>query len=94
MGEELELFLQCVVQPKTKLDSFATAYVQMATPGSDSIASRTVYLDGEMTDFSADWLNMEEAQGIPGNLAMASTIKECIVDVKETTEMEIVKNRV
>ena len=84
MAEELEKFRLNALLTEIKSASFATADAQLATPGSDSTATRIVSRDGEMTDFSADWQNTAEAPVTPGNLEMDLMTEECSADVGGT----------
>jgi hypothetical protein len=68
MDEELEPFHRYALLTEKKSVSFATADAQLATPGSDSTATRIVSPDGQIKDFSADWQNTAEAPVTPGNL--------------------------
>ena len=45
-----------------------------------------------MTDFSAEMQNMEEEEVTLGSLEIGSATRECIIDVRETMEEEIVSN--
>ena len=47
---------------------------------------------GGMTDSSAAMQNMEEEEAILGSLEIGSATRECLIDVKETMEEEIVSN--
>lgn len=94
MKEELAPFRRNAVTTEKKLDFFATADVQLATPGSDSTATRTVSPDGQIKGFSADWQNTEEAPDTHGNLETDLMTMECSEDVRAPMERETAKNMV
>ena len=59
----------------------------MDIPNSDSIAIKNAPEGGMIKDSSVDWANMEEEPVMLGKLAMDSTKRKCLNDVKKIMEI-------